>query len=465
MRVSWRELRALGVVDVISIDAEYIPRRGWHVIPVCLCAKSLWTKKVWRMFCHGERHAKRRRPCPFPRDARILYLSYNAPAEWSFYLARGWELPVTIIDLFAEMCLRENGRKDQHGSKFHPSLLYAMRRYGLDAITAAEKHTMRDRILRLETELCSGPREEEAILDYCMSDVLALEKLFPAMLPDMNVAHAIMRGAHTRACAASEFNGIPIMAPVYRNLKAKLPQVRTGLAMAVEAVHKFGVYRLDKKGLVHWSADAFDALVEGLGPSSWPRTTGGKSGRKTHRKTDRVTFKRMAQRFPQLEPLREVRNLLEELGSFLRFDSLSSGIMSGFSKRWSAQSDLEGGGQGDVKLVVRSDGRDGTVCFLKILRQQNDPERRRRMYRGVAAYRTLEHPRIPKLVDSNAEEYEDSTFKLYLVTEYIPGMTLSQFIAKNGVVDAGVFLRQSARPSIRRAPHDKKFIADEWLFV
>ena len=50
------------------------------------------------------------------------------------------------------------------------------------------------------------------------------------------------------------------------------------------------------------------------------------------------------------------------------------------------------------------------------------------MYREVAAYRTLEHPRIPKLVDSNTDNYEDPAFKLYLVTEYIVGTTLSQYI-------------------------------------
>jgi hypothetical protein len=311
MRASWGKLRALGIQDVIAIDAEYISRRGWHVTPVCFCAKSLWTKRVWRRFCFGKPVG----PCPFPPDPRILFLSYNAPAEWSFYLVVGWPLPATVIDLFAEMCLRENGRKDQHGSKFRPSLLYTMRRYGFDAISVAEKHTMRA-ILRLGEEPCSGPEEEAAILAYCTTDVLALEKLFPAMLPEMNISQAILRGAHTWACAASEFNGIPIQVPICCDLKAKLPQVRTGLAMATEAVHKFGAYRLDKKGSVHWNVDAFDALVAGLGPCSWPRTTGGKSQKKVHFRTDRDTFKRMAQRFPQLEPLREVRNLLEELGSF-----------------------------------------------------------------------------------------------------------------------------------------------------
>jgi DNA polymerase I len=253
VRILSGELRALGVKDVVAIDAEYISQRGWHVTPVCFCAKSLITKKTWRLWCHGKR---RRRP--FPHDARILFLSYSAPAEWSFYLAMGWPLPSTIIDLFAEMCLGENGRKDQHGSKLRPSLLYAMRHYGLDAITAAEKHSMRERIL------AGGPysaREREEILDYCMTDVIDLEKLFPKMLPEMNVYQAVRRGAHKRACAAAEFNGIPINVRIYADLKSKWPAIRAGLAMAVEKEHKYGVYSLDKKGRAHWSRDGFAALL------------------------------------------------------------------------------------------------------------------------------------------------------------------------------------------------------------
>ena len=305
MRVLTPELQALGVADVVSIDAEYIAQRGWHVTPVCFCAKSLITKKTWRLWCYGKRQRKR---CPFPKDARILFLSYSALAEWGFYLAMGWELPLTIIDLFAEMCLRENGRKDRHGSKFRPSLLYAMRHYGLDAITAAEKQTMRQRII------AGGPysaKAQEDILEYCMTDVIDLEKLFPKMLPEMNIYQAVQRGAHTRACAASEFNGIPIDVPVYRDLQAKWPRIRSIVPMAVESEHKYGVYTLDKRNRAHWSRDGFTALVYRLGAQgTWPRTPTKKFS------TSDEVLKRQAARYPQLRSLREVKKTLEELDNF-----------------------------------------------------------------------------------------------------------------------------------------------------
>jgi len=103
-----------------------------------------------------------------------------------------------------------------------------------------------------------------------------------------------------------------------------------------------------------------------------------------------------------------------------------------WKEHWAVLSDGEGGGQGDVKIVRPLDGEQDQRFFLKILRQQGDPSRRSRMYREVSAYRTLHHQGIPKLVDSNADAYEDLSFKLFLVTEYIPGQTLQQRIDRGG---------------------------------
>lgn len=85
------------------------------------------------------------------------------------------------------------------------------------------------------------------------------------------------------------------------------------------------------------------------------------------------------------------------------------------------------GYQGSIHLVkAKGDDTDDTLCVLKLLHKKNDPERRRRMYREVAALRTLDHPGIPRLVDSNAEKYDDLTFELYLVEEYAQGPPLSE---------------------------------------
>jgi len=96
--------------------------------------------------------------------------------------------------------------------------------------------------------------------------------------------------------------------------------------------------------------------------------------------------------------------------------------------RWEAVSDGMGGGQSDTKIVVDRTGALAGKHFLKILRSQNDPVRRRRMFREVTAYQTLKHRGIPQLVDTNADCYEDIEHKLYLVTEFIQGQTLEERI-------------------------------------
>ena len=44
------DLQSLGIRDVVAIDAEYISRKGGHVVPVCFCAKSLVNGEEWRVF-------------------------------------------------------------------------------------------------------------------------------------------------------------------------------------------------------------------------------------------------------------------------------------------------------------------------------------------------------------------------------------------------------------------------------
>jgi hypothetical protein len=126
----------LGIRDVIVLDTEYDSRDveskvskkqmedvkvpdGNHVIPVCLCAKSLITGREWRLFAKpGEAN-------PLPMDTDILYVCFAAPAEWSYFLAMGWELPPTIIDLYAERMMQTCGdiemEGEHRGKRYMPS--------------------------------------------------------------------------------------------------------------------------------------------------------------------------------------------------------------------------------------------------------------------------------------------------------------------------------------------------------
>ena len=57
--------------------------------------------------------------------------------------------------------------------------------------------------------------ERAAILVYCEEDVIALERLLPAMLPRIvtspqRLGRALLRGRYMAAVARMELNGVPI---------------------------------------------------------------------------------------------------------------------------------------------------------------------------------------------------------------------------------------------------------------
>lgn len=62
------------------------------------------------------------------------------------------------------------------------------------------------------------------------------------------------------------------------------------------------------------------------------------------------------------------------------------------------------------------------------------------MFREVACYRTLKHSGIPKLIESNAERYEERDIPLYLVTELVPGIDLGKHVSIHGAPETRVSL-------------------------
>lgn len=97
---------------------------------------------------------------------------------------------------------------------------------------------------------------------------------------------------------------------------------------------------------------------------------------------------------------------------------------------WDVLENLDGGGQGAVKKVKNK--CSNTIGFLKVLNKQKDNERRARFYREATAYDSSSNINIPKLLESNAHHYSDHEYKLYIVTEFVNGPTLTQYIENNG---------------------------------
>lgn len=106
-----------------------------------------------------------------------------------------------------------------------------------------------------------------------------------------------------------------------------------------------------------------------------------------------------------------------------------------WDEKWEKVKDIGGGGQGETSLVKLKDSPFLSQTFvLKKLKNQKDPERRRRMYREVAALSTLDCPGIPRLIESNSDQF-DSDVPLYMVSEFIEGKTLSQILKSSSPME------------------------------
>jgi DNA polymerase I len=149
-------------------------RSGERQRPVCMVAKELRSKQWWRIF-RGEFGSEP----PFPTGPDALFVCYYGSAEMGTFKANNWKPPANILDLFTEFRCRTNGLKPDGKHPIPARLVDALLYFGLDAIAAEEKDRLRLLILR-------GPpwteAERQEILDYCATDIVALEQLLPVML-------------------------------------------------------------------------------------------------------------------------------------------------------------------------------------------------------------------------------------------------------------------------------------------
>ena len=275
--------------ETVLVDFEYAQAPGERPTPVCLVAWELTSGRRWRLFQEELRH---RQAAPYPCGPNALVVSYYASAELSCHLALGWSLPANVLDLFAEYRNTANGLTPCCGW----GLLGALAYFGLDAMGAAEKDSMRALALR------GGPYSIDkriSLLNYCEGDVAALARLLPVMTPHLDLDRALLRGRYMSAVARMEFAGVPLDAPTLGLLRQHWDDVVLDLVRQVDAT--FGVYQ--GKTFKH---DAFRAWINQRG-IVWPRLKSGKL------RLDQDTFRDMVLTHPELEPLKELRATLSEL--------------------------------------------------------------------------------------------------------------------------------------------------------
>ena len=206
-----------------AVDFEFQSAPGERPVPVCLMARELRTGRKLRLWRKDFGALP-----PYSIKADSLFIAYYASAELGCHLSLGWPMPARILDLFVEFRCLTNGEETPAGN----SLLGALTYYGLDNIGAAEKDEMRNLVLR------GGPwtrEEQEAILTYCESDVLAVARLLPRMLPRIDLPRALLRGRYMAAAASLEFVGVPIDVELLERLRTNWTSIQDRLITAIDA--------------------------------------------------------------------------------------------------------------------------------------------------------------------------------------------------------------------------------------
>ena len=125
---------------------------------------------------------------------------------------------------------------------------------------------------------------------------------------------------------------------------------------------------------------------------------------------------------------------------------------SRWSDCWDSLEDLSGGGQGFARKARRK--RDGRTAFLKVIKAKRSAERRARFFREASANNTILTPGIPRLIESNALQWENDDIEPYIATEFIEGPTLSRWREPQEHVELGTAIETTSELlAILRACH------------
>jgi hypothetical protein len=275
--------------EVWLVDFEFTAPPGARPVPICLVAVELRTQRWLRL---DSREMASLKAAPYRTDANALMVAFYASAEIGCHLALGWPVPANVLDLFAEFRCLTNGKPTSLGQ----GLLGALGWFGVAGIEHVEKQSMRELAMR------GGPytgEETQSLLDYCESDVQALQSLLPWMVDQLDLPRALVRGRFMVAAARIEFTGIPLDVAAVKRLTEAWPGVRTALIAEVDA--SYGVFNGASFNCALWE----QWLAEHRVP--WPRTETGRLA------LDDDTFREMARSYPLVTPMQQLRATLGQL--------------------------------------------------------------------------------------------------------------------------------------------------------
>ena len=292
------------------VDYEFHQPDGERPTPLCCVAKDFFTGRLIRQWEPTALPGP-----PYDLGGNSLFVSYYASAEMGCHIALNWKMPEHVLDLCADFKLHTCGLPVPNGR----NLLGALAYHGLPALENAVKDEMRDLARR------GGPyteAEKTALLDYCQTDVVALERLLLAILPDLDLPRALIRGWYMCALAGVEWRGVPINVQRYTLLRDNWDHLQLSLIETID--REYGVYEGRS-----FKQDRFAAWLEDR-HIPWPVLDSGRLA------LDEDTFKDQARVHPVLNPLKELRSSLSQMRlSDLKIghDSRNRCLLSAFSSR------------------------------------------------------------------------------------------------------------------------------------
>lgn len=275
--------------EVWLLDFEFSEPSGERPQPVCLVAWELHSGRRLRVW---QDELMTMEAPPYSLDKDSLLVAYYASAEMCCHLSLGWPMPANLLDLYTEFRNLTNGLAPPCGN----GLIGALTWFGLSGVEAAEKETMR------QLALSGGPwtpEEQAALLDYCESDVAALDKLMGKMANIVDLPRALLRGRYIKSVAQIEYLGIPIDTAALTLLQHHWEAIQDDLIREIDADYQ--VYEGRTFKMVRFQ----EYLIRNN--LSWPHLESGALDLKDD------TFKEMARVYPQLAPLRELRVALSQM--------------------------------------------------------------------------------------------------------------------------------------------------------
>jgi len=242
-----------------------------------------------------------------------VWIAYNAQADLKCLMALGIDIqPLKIIDAMAEARMVSLTHRDYWTES--QSLLASLGVFAVMAETdTAEKDHVRDMIL---SNADYSPAQWSTICQYGPTDITPLPMLMAAL---SNVHHEVgsplsldemlQRGEYVKAVTQLSFRsqGFPVDEVRLQNIYGNSKDIRCRLIESAAA--RYGpIYWED----YCWSHEGFQEMVSERG-YVWEKTASGRL------RLDKDYFKAQAQRYPELETLYQIRNLIQALtGTDLR---------------------------------------------------------------------------------------------------------------------------------------------------